>query len=64
RTEDGVDRARRVEVDTGLSDDDWVEVTPRASSALEPGELAVVIGNRDLEDGAAVDAERMGEDQN
>lgn len=47
-------RARRVTVDEGLSDDDYVEVLPREGSALEAGEAVIVVGNRDLEDGAEV----------
>ena len=46
--------ARRVLVDEGFSDDDSVEVRPREEGALQAGEEVVVVGNRDLEDGDAL----------
>ncbi|MDP6408554.1 MAG: efflux RND transporter periplasmic adaptor subunit [Planctomycetota bacterium] len=51
---DGV--ARRVEVTPGFSEGDAVEVVPRESGALSGGDLVVEVGNRDLEDGAEVEA--------
>ncbi len=47
-------RAQHVTVDEGLGDDEFVEVRPIAGSTLELGEPIVVVGNRDLEDGAEV----------
>lgn len=52
--EDGT--ARRVRVEEGFSEDDFVEILPADEDALEPGAPIVVVGNRDLEDGDAVDA--------
>jgi RND family efflux transporter MFP subunit len=46
---------RRVEVVEGFSGDEYIEVTPRAGAALEPGMLIVVVGNRDLEDGKEIE---------
>jgi len=54
--EDG--RARRVRVEEGFTTDDDVEVLPYGEATLEAGADVVVVGNRDLEDGAAVDATR------
>jgi RND family efflux transporter MFP subunit len=51
---DGV--ARAIAVEPSLADDEWVEVAPKAGATLAPGELAIVVGNRDLEDGAPVEA--------
>lgn len=47
-------RARRVEVDEGFSDDDSVEVLPRDAAQLVLGTRVIVVGNRELEDGAEV----------
>lgn len=47
-------RAKSVEVSEGFSDDQWVEVSARGAWALEAGQLVVVVGNRDLEDGGEV----------
>ncbi len=52
--------ARRVEVIEGLSDDEFVEVSPRLDEArawLVQGAQVIVVGNRDLEDGALVQIE-------
>lgn len=49
--------AERVEVDEGLSDDERVEVLPTEGTDLEVGARVVVVGNRELEDGEAVEAE-------
>jgi hypothetical protein len=46
--------AKTVEVSEGFSDDAWVEVSARRGEALEAGALVIVVGNRDLEDGAEV----------
>ncbi len=46
--------ARSIEVSEGFSDDNWVEVQPRGDAQLTAGQLVVVVGNRDLEDGAEV----------
>ncbi|MBL8861282.1 MAG: efflux RND transporter periplasmic adaptor subunit [Planctomycetes bacterium] len=47
-------RARRVEVDEGFSDELGTEVRPRELAALQAGARVVVVGNRELEDGAEV----------
>jgi membrane fusion protein (multidrug efflux system) len=46
--------ARRVEVEEGFGEGDSVEVIPLGGRALAEGDLVVVVGNRDLEDGAEV----------
>ena len=56
-------RAIRIDVIEGLSTDETVEVTPRKEGALDEGDLVVVVGNRDLEDGQEVMLEKApGED--
>ena len=55
---DGV--ARSLEVEEGFADDDTVEVLP-VDGELAPGELVVVVGNRDLEDGERLDLTLDGE---
>jgi|SoiMethySBSTD1v2_1073268.scaffolds.fasta_scaffold210899_2 membrane fusion protein (multidrug efflux system) len=50
-------KARRVEVDEGFGGDDDVEILPRGGAALAAGEPVVVVGNRELEDGAEVELE-------
>lgn len=50
-------RAVRVPVEEGLADDEYVEVLPLGAAHLDPGELVVVVGNRDLEEGAALQIE-------
>ena len=52
--EDGA--ARRVAVREGFAEDDNVEVIPAPGEDLSEGDLIAVVGNRDLEDGDAVDA--------
>lgn len=47
-------RARRVEVQEGFADDVSSEVTPLVAGALAAGDLVVVVGNRELEDGSEV----------
>ena len=47
--------ARRIAVAEGLSDDEHLEVSPLDGAALESGELVVVVGNRDMEDGSEVE---------
>lgn len=49
--------ARRVEVEEGFSNDDEIEVRPRDGHSLTVGEQVVIVGNRDLEDGAKVEVE-------
>jgi multidrug efflux pump subunit AcrA (membrane-fusion protein) len=49
--------ARRVEVEEGYGGDDDVEILPRNGVALVAGEPVVVVGNRELEDGAEVELE-------
>ncbi|MBK7641724.1 MAG: efflux RND transporter periplasmic adaptor subunit [Planctomycetes bacterium] len=49
--------ARRVEVDEGFTDDQFEEVIPHEGFTLAPGEAVVVVGNRELEDGAEVELE-------
>ena len=48
------DRVRRVAVDEGYSDEDFVEVLPRSGQALTEGSLVIAVGSRDLEDGDRV----------
>jgi membrane fusion protein, multidrug efflux system len=50
-------RAVRIPVVEGLSDDEYVEVAPLGAGTLAEGESVVVVGNRDLEDGAEVTPE-------
>lgn len=50
------DRARRVQVREGFSDDLDVEVVPERSDALASGMDVIVVGNRDLADGDAIEA--------
>jgi len=50
-------KARRVEVEEGYGGDDDVEILPRNGAALAAGEPVVVVGNRELEDGAEVELE-------
>lgn len=47
-------RARRIEVTEGFTDDAAVEVFAASDTPLAAGDLVVVVGNRDLEDGAEV----------
>jgi membrane fusion protein, multidrug efflux system len=51
-------RAQRVSVEEGFSDDDSVEIIAR-THALAPGQRVVVVGNRELEDGAEVAEEAL-----
>ncbi|MEO6708116.1 MAG: efflux RND transporter periplasmic adaptor subunit [Planctomycetota bacterium] len=48
------DHAHRVAVSEGLADGESLEVMPLAGGELQAGELVVVVGNRDLEDGSEV----------
>ncbi len=50
--QDGI--ARSVDVAEGFGDDQDVEVVASGERKLAPGEAVVVVGNRDLEDGAQV----------
>ena len=50
------DRARKIQVVEGFSDDDDVEILPAGDAALAPGADIVVVGNRDLEDGDGIEA--------
>lgn len=52
-------RARRVEVREGFADDTSCEVTPLEANALAAGDLVVVVGNRELEDGSEVAIEEL-----
>ena len=52
-------RARRVEVEEGYGGDDDVEILPRNGATLSAGEQVVVVGNRELEDGAEVELENL-----
>ncbi len=47
-------RARTVEVLEGFTDDAYVEVRARDARELSAGQLVIVVGNRDLDDGAEV----------
>jgi len=49
--------ARRVDVTEGFADDERVEVVPATAGTLVEGDAVVVVGNRDLEDGAQVETE-------
>lgn len=49
--------AVRIAVNEGFSDDENVEVAPLQEGALSAQDLVVVVGNRDLEDGAQVEVE-------
>lgn len=50
-------RARKLEVAEGFSDDASVEVLTKAGTKLEVGARVIVVGNRELEDGAEVQEE-------
>jgi multidrug efflux pump subunit AcrA (membrane-fusion protein) len=52
-------RARRVEVTEGFSDDDATEVIPRDPALLAAGARVIVVGNREIEDGAEVQEETV-----
>jgi membrane fusion protein (multidrug efflux system) len=52
-------RARRVEVEEGYSGDDDVEILPQGGLTIAAGESVVVVGNRELEDGAEVELENL-----
>ncbi|MEY2747902.1 MAG: hypothetical protein RL112_2944, partial [Planctomycetota bacterium] len=54
-------RAARVRVREGFTDDEHVEILPEGRP-IEPGARVVVVGNRELEDGAEV-AEESAADQ-
>lgn len=47
-------RARRVEVAEGFASDDATEVVPRDATQLAAGARVIVVGNREIEDGAEV----------
>jgi membrane fusion protein, multidrug efflux system len=47
-------RAHRVTIEEGLSDDEYVEIRAAGENTFEVGEPVVVVGNRDLEEGAEV----------
>lgn len=47
-------RTRRVEVVEGFSDDDSTEVVPRDGVRLAAGTRVIVVGNREIEEGAEV----------
>ncbi len=49
-------KAERVRVEEGFASDDFVEVLPSEPGTLNSGDLAIVVGNRDLESGDAVEA--------
>lgn len=49
------EKARRVRVEEGFSTDDDVEVVPSVEGTLSAGDHVVVVGNRDLEDGDAIE---------
>jgi hypothetical protein len=51
-------RARRLEVVEGFSDDESVEVLPQAGAQLDVGARVIVVGNREIEDGAEVQEEQ------
>jgi len=50
-------RARRIEVEEGFSDDESTEVIPREGALLAAGMRVIVVGNREIEDGAEVQEE-------
>lgn len=47
-------KVRRVEVQEGFAEDQLVEVLPLNGAKLAAGDQVVVVGNRDLEDGAEI----------
>jgi len=51
--EDG--KARRVVVQEGFGDDEYIEVEPLGGAALDAGMDVIVVGNRDLEDGKEIE---------
>lgn len=54
--------AERIAVEEGFQNDDWVEILTIDDDAdLDVGTEVVVVGNRDLEDGKAIDVDRTGE---
>jgi membrane fusion protein, multidrug efflux system len=52
-------KARRVEVEEGYAGDDDVEILPHGGLVIAAGEPVVVVGNRELEDGAEVELENL-----
>ncbi len=50
-------RAHRIEVTEGFSDDGSTEVVPRDASQLAVGARVIVVGNREIEEGAEVQEE-------
>ncbi len=50
-------RAHRIEVAEGFSDDDSTEVVPRDAALLTVGARVIVVGNREIEEGAEVQEE-------
>jgi hypothetical protein len=49
---DGI--VRRIDVEEGFSDEDFVEVRSSSGASLAAGDLVIVVGGRDLHDGDAV----------
>lgn len=45
---------RRVEVDEGFAEGEWIEILPRSGQRLAAGDVVVVVGGRDLAEGDAV----------
>ena len=54
--------ARRVDVESGFSTDEDIEVVPLTGQELVAGAAVIVIGNRDLEDGSPVNSEEWSAD--
>jgi multidrug efflux pump subunit AcrA (membrane-fusion protein) len=53
-------KVRRLEVLEGFAEDLLVEVIPKDGAPLKAGDAVVVVGNRDLEDGAPIELEAQG----
>ncbi len=45
---------RRVEVDEGFGEGEWIEILPRTGQRLSAGDAVVVVGGRDLSEGDTV----------
>ena len=45
---------RRVEVEEGFGEGEWIEIVPRAEQRIAAGDLVVVVGGRDLAEGDTV----------
>ena len=65
RVNPGAERERtlsRVEIREGYRDEEYVEIMPLDPEALDAGDVVVVVGSRDLEEGDSVELEVEGAD--